>query len=95
MNSCFNLKSIDLINNAANGSIITTCKGMFLKIDKYLVRIENGIVGEWTNALSAGKVTHIWSPKSDEGPCMAAIKYHAKTDATKVTDTGECEHSMC
>lgn len=93
MNSCFNLKSIDLITTAPNGSIITTCKGTFLKVDKYLVHIENGTIGGWTSAHSAGKVTHIWSPKPGEGPCMAAIKHHAKTDTTAV-DSGTCEHSM-
>lgn len=92
---CFNLKSIELIENAPNGSIITTCKGTYLKAGKYLVHIENGQVGDWTDAHDAGKVTHIWSPRpnNDEGPCLAALKCHAKTDETKVDDQGECERT--
>lgn len=70
----FHEESINTILNAKNGSIIQTCKGLFLKVDNYIIHVENGNVGEWTSPMNAGKVVKIWTPKLGEGPCFSAIK---------------------
>jgi hypothetical protein len=87
---CFHLESVNLISGAKNGSIIQTCKGVFLKVDRYLIHVENGHVGEWTIPESAGKVVKIWMPKTGEGPCFAAIQ-NLETLGESVTVNTECE----
>ena len=87
---CFNAESIEKIKAAPNGSIITTCRGTFLKCDNYLIHVENGVIGEWTTILSVGKIKNIWSPESGTGPCGAAIRNIEKQQTTLATEKCTC-----
>ena len=86
----FHLDSVNMITTAKNGSLIRTCKGLFLKVDNYLINVDNGNVGGWRSAMDVGKVYKIWTPKVHEGPCLAAIK-NFETLGVRIEDKSTCE----